>query len=319
MAQPPNTVSLPGWENIIAIPKGTPPTREQYREYYRARREHRRPDLPDTVTSEIERRSDIRRRIESSATPDTAKAWTGILTALDDAQDLFSLVAFGGRLAVRPLFRALHNSLTPATTAYLLHKLPLRVFLTRLLPGLGWILLGADILKLLTLLASILQPFFVARCHGFSKGLVGALPALMVGNAAKLVGHGITGLNPFSRAARLARATKFTGKLFRVGELLEIAQASKTLTGYGLTLGGIMGTVTEAAYALELAARGQPVSIGVPGGGRIALTGAFGTATASGSPGSLSTIYDAMAGMMSNPTNAAAARAKADALRQYGY
>lgn len=296
MAQPPNSVSLPGWENIIAIPKGTPPTKAQYREYYKAKREHRRPDLPDSVTSEIERRSDIRRRMESSATPETAKAWTGILTALDDAQDLFSLVAFGGRLLGKALPKVLG----------------------RIIPGLGWILLGADILKLLTLLATLLQPFFVAMCHGVTKGIAGALPALMVGNAAKLVGHGITGLNPFSRAARLARATKFTGKLFRVGELLEIAQASKTLTGYGLTLGGIMGTITESAYALELAARGQPISIAVPGGGRMSLTGQAGTATAPGSPKGLSTIYDAMATMMSSPADKAAAQAKADALRQYG-
>lgn len=293
---PPNTISLPGWDSIIAIPHGKPPTKAQYREYYAAKRQHRRPDLPQDVTAEIERRSDIRSRIQSSATPDTAQAWTKILTTLDDAQDLFSLVALAGRLFGRVAPKVLG----------------------RIIPGLGWILLGSDILKLLTLLASLLQPFFVAMCHGLSMGLSASLPALTIGNAAKLIGHGLTGLNPFSRAARLARQAKFTGKLFRMGEALEIAQAAKTLTGYGLTLGGIMGTITESAYALELAARGQPISIATPGGGRLALTGETGTATHAGSPAGLSKLYDAMGTMMINPADKAAAQAKADALRQYG-
>lgn len=291
------TISLPGWEGIIAIPHGDKPTREQIREYYTANRQHRQPHLQPAVVAEIERRRDIRQRIESSATPDTAKKWANVLTYLDDAQDLFSLVAFGGRVATRIMPR----------------------LLGRLIPGLGWVLLGADILKLLTLLAMILQPFFVGLCHGLRKGLFGALPPLVTGNAAKLIGLGITGLNPFSRRARLARAAKFAGRLFRLGEALEIAQAMKTLTGYGLTLGGIMGTITESAYALELAARGEPVSVVVPGGSRITLHQGDLTAYGAGSPKGLANIYRRIGDTMTDPRGRAQARANADALDSIGY
>lgn len=290
------TISLPGWESIISIPHGPKPTVEQVKEYYQAKRQHRPPNLSQDVTAEIERRKDIRDRIQSSATPETAKNWTNVLTWLDDAQDLFSLVAFGGRIAGKLMPR----------------------ILGRLIPGLGWILLGSDILKLLTLLATLLQPFFVAMCHGLKTGIFGALPPLVMGNAAKLIGHGLTGLNPFSRAARLARAAKFTGKLFRFGEALEMAQALKTLTGYGLTLGGIMGTITESAYALELAARGQPVSIAVPGGARLSLHQGDLTAYAPGSPKGLSNLYRKMADQMSRPADKAQALSNADVLERIG-
>jgi len=293
---PPSTISLPGWDSIIAMPHGTPPSKAQYQQYYRSKRAGTRPDLPDGVISEIERRSDIRNRIQSSTAPATAKAWTKVLTALDDAQDMFSLVAFGGRLA---------------------YKIAPKI-MGRFIPGLAWILVGQDILQLLTMLATILQPFFVAMCHGFSLGLVASLPALMIGNTAKIVGHRAVGLNPFRSMARFQRKQKFSGRLFRTGELLELAQVAKTITGYGLTLGGIMGTITESAYAIELALRGQPISIAVPGGARLALTGQTGTATAAGSPAALSSIYNAMGAMMLNPTDKAAARAKADALASYG-
>lgn len=292
---PPATISLPGWDSIVSIPRGPQPSRDQIKEYYRAQRQGRRPDLPQDVVDEIKRRRDIRERIQSSATPATAQHWTRVMTWLDDAQDLGSVAAFAGRVFYRAL---------PKIAG-------------RLLPVLGWVLLAGDILKLLTLAASIIQPFFVGLCHGLRTGLIGALPPLVMGNAAKLIGHSITGMNPFSRRARLARARRFGGRLFRAGELLELAQASKTLTGYGLTLGGIMGTITESAYAIELAIRGKPVEIAVPGGTRISLTGE--STLAPGSPTGLIALYEAIARNTADPNVAAGIRANADALRHVPY
>jgi len=313
-----STISLPGWDSIISIPQGEKPTRQQVTEYYQARSQHRQPNLSASVIDEIERRKDIRDRIQTSATPQTAQKWTNILTWLDDTQDLFSLVAFSGRFAVKTALRFLPR-VEGAFTPFLLAKNPLfKALVGRVIPYLGWVLIAADILKLLTLLATLIQPFFVAMCHGWSKGLFGAFPSLMMGNAAKLVGHGITGLNPFSKAARLARIDKFTGRMFRVGELLEIAQAMKTITGYGLTLGGIMGTLTESAYALELAARGQPVSIATPGGGRIFLHQGDLTAYSPGSAKGLSELYRKMGRTMTRPGDREQAEANANAIEQLG-
>lgn len=290
------SVSLPGWGDIISVPKGPKPTKDQIKEFYRARRAGSEPQLPEDVTEEIKRRRNIRDKIQSSAAPDTSRAWTNVMTWLDDTQDLFSLVAFGGRLAAR-----------------LMPKI-----MGRFIPGIGWVLLAADILKLLTMAAMIIQPFFVAMCHGWSKGVAGALPALMMGNAAKLKGHGIAGLNPFRRYAQQARIAKLGGRLFRVPELIEMAQAMKTITGYGLTLGGIMGTITESAYAIELATRGQPVEIRVDGGARVKLSGTDSTAYSPGSTNGLSGIYKIAATISSNPTDRAIAKSKADAYRQLG-
>lgn len=295
-AVPPGTVSLPGWRNIISIPGGAPPTKDEWRRYYQAQRTGRPPDLPPDRIAEIERRISIINSFKNSVTPSTGNAWTNILTWLDDTQDLFSLISIGGRLAAR---------LAPK-------------LLGRLIPGLGWVLLASDILKLLTMLSSIVQPFFVGLCHGWQKGVAAALPAALIGNAAKLLGHGWTGLNPFSRSAQLARVAKFGGKLFRVGEILEILQAMKTLTGYGLTLGAIMGTITQSAYALQLLLNGQPVDILVPGttGTRIGLT--TGTVYSSGSPQNLATLYSQIGAMTTNPIDRANANAHARALRQLG-
>lgn len=246
----PRTVNLPGWQDIISIPRGEKPTREQIREYYAARRAGRNPNLTADQIANIERRRSIRERIQSSAQPETAKNWGRVLTWLDDAQDLFSLLAFTGRFTTK---------LAPR-------------LLGRLIPGLGWVLLAGDILKLLTLISSLIAPFFVAACHGITTGILGGMPAMMMGNAAKLLGHGITGLNPFSRAARLARAAKFSGRLFRFGEILEMAQAAKTLTGYGLTLGGLVGMVQEVFYGAALQLRGEKVELRLPGGQQIQVS-----------------------------------------------
>lgn len=268
----PNAVNLPGWRDIIAIPRGDPPTKDQIREYYAAKRQGRAPTLSPDDVANIEQRRSRRERMMSSAAPETARNWGKVLTWLDDAQDLFSLIAFGGRLALK---------LTPADaywaaigvmkgtrwTAAIAPRI-----LGRLIPGLGWALLAADILKLLTMLSSLIAPFFVATCEGFVMGALGAMPAMMMGNAAKLIGHGITGLNPFSRAAQLKRVAKFGGKLFRFGEMLEIAQAAKTLTGYGLTLGGLVGTFQEIFYGAALQLRGEQVDIRLPGGKQLIVS-----------------------------------------------
>lgn len=289
-------ISIPGWRSIISMPKGPKPTRAQYRAYYAARRSKLRPELPEDVVGEIERRMDMREKIKTSTMPTVAQGWARVMTWVDDTQDLFSLLTFGGRLAIRWLPK----------------------ILGRFIPYLGWVLLASDILRLLTLLGGIIQPFWITHCLGFSKGAASVIPSLVMGNAAKLIGHRLTGNNPFGRLARLKRAKKFVGKLFRVGEFIEMAQALKTITGYGLTLGSLMGAVGEAAYGAELAIRGEPVSIRVQGGASIALNHSDGGAYAPGSPGGLSKIYRAYGQMLASPEARAQANARADALEGIG-
>lgn len=269
---PTSAITLPGFKDIISIPRGDPPTKDQLQEYYAARRAGRPPNLtPDQITN-IERRRSIREKIQSSPQPETARNWAKVLTWLDDAQDLFALVAFGGRLAATlgglKFGGTLGGKLVGLQVA---GRIAPRI-LGRMIPGLGWVLLAGDILKLLTLISSLIAPFFVAACHGLSTGALGAMPSLMMGNALKLAGHGITSLNPFSRVARLRRVARFGGRLFRFGEMIEIAQAMKTLTGYGLTLGGLVGMFQEIYYGAALQLRGERVDIRLPGGQQIQIS-----------------------------------------------
>lgn len=287
------TISLPGWRDIISIPHAPPPTPDEYREYRDAAKRQRPPNLTTDRIDEIERRRAIRSRIQESTTPQTARRFQNILTWLDDAQDMFAILTVAGRLAARAFPK----------------------ILARLIPGLAWVLLAADILKLLTLLTSIIQPFFVALCDGWRRGLIGGLPPLLLGNAAKLIGHGITGLNPFSRAARLARQAKFAGRLLRAGELLELAQAMKTLTGYGLTLGGIMGTITEIGYAIEMLIRGQGVEIAVSGPTQTRIRLADGTTYHAARPHVLASTLEHVARTHADPTIKELAAYKARTLR----
>lgn len=290
------TISLPGWEDIISIPHGPKPSKAELSEYYKAKAAKRAANIPPDRIAEIERRNSTRQRMLSSTIPAEAQKWGNVLTWLDDAQDLFSLVTVGGRIAVRAAPKALG----------------------RFIPGLGWVLLAADILKLLTLLASLAQPFFVGMCAGWRKGTAAAIPALAMGNALKLMGHGIASLNPFSRASILARQAKFAGKLFRVGEMLEFAQAMKTLTGYGLTLGGIMGTIYETSYAIELFLRGGKVNIRAGGSSNAQISLSDGTAYGGGSPAGMAKIYSKLADTITDPTSKANAKARAQQLADIG-
>ena len=58
----PNTVSLPGWDDVIHLAPRVEPTTAQRTEYYAARRENRAPNIPADVGAEIARRRDVAQR-----------------------------------------------------------------------------------------------------------------------------------------------------------------------------------------------------------------------------------------------------------------
>jgi len=140
--------------------------------------------------------------------------------------------------------------------------------LGRLIPGLGWILLAADLINLLSYLGIAGMAGYGVACFGPGKGLAGlAAPLIMRGTG--LLGPcgirekvtAIGELNPFSmtrtaaRQARLARATP------SLGNLLEVLQTTDQFWGVGLSFGAIVGAFTEGAYAAELQARGERASL----------------------------------------------------------
>ena len=112
----PNTVSLPGWDEVIHLTPRTPVTDADRREYYSAQRARRPADLSVDTATEIERRRARARQMASSSSPAYSAAFGQMLTALDNVQDFTTTVATLGRVALWPAIRTL-EAITPRFAA----------------------------------------------------------------------------------------------------------------------------------------------------------------------------------------------------------
>jgi hypothetical protein len=137
--------------------------------------------------------------------------------------------------------------------------------LGRLVPILGPILLAADILKLLTWLGLMFFPAYAAICAGVNAGIsAAALPVgqAMLGKRAGKARVGVLGkLNPFSMTARLNRTETLRSWKPSIYNLMEVAQTTDSLFGVGVSFGGLVGLVSEAAFSTEAARRGHAVRV----------------------------------------------------------
>jgi hypothetical protein len=135
----------------------------------------------------------------------------------------------------------------------------------RLIPFVGWALLAADLLNVLSLLGMLAMPAYAALCKGPDEALVAGVPVAVFKNGLKRETWKMHNLNPFSRTARAARAARAVGRLPTISNLLEVAQTTENLFGIGITLGGLTGAMMEAAYAVQRAARGEATSLNFSG------------------------------------------------------
>lgn len=76
-----NTVSIPGWEDVVHLTPRYEPTTQDRAEYWAARRERRPANLTAEARDAIEARIAIAQRIASSSAPPYANAWAQMLTA----------------------------------------------------------------------------------------------------------------------------------------------------------------------------------------------------------------------------------------------
>lgn len=129
-------------------------------------------------------------------------------------------------------------------TALYLAKPLLKRAPLRFIPGLGWILLANDILNLSTALISI-----PLGGRSFKRASLDAL-----------------GKTAFIRKRTVIEATNFlTGRIPWLSAILQGAQASETLTGYGLSLGGIMGFAVDGFWGGLRFLQGKAITLqGVP-------------------------------------------------------
>jgi hypothetical protein len=170
-----------------------------------AHRYAQRRGLPSPLTSEQLKTLAYKKvrflRALASPTPTWFKSIAAVATAMDNVEDGLVTLAVLGRLG------------SWAT----------KKVISREIPGLGWVMLGADILNFFNLIS---WATFAAK--GSKRELESAAER-----------------NPFHKKAKVRRAMKLKRTWPSIGEALEIAQTCDQLFGYGLCLGGILGMLTD--------------------------------------------------------------------------
>ena len=117
-----------------------------------------------------------------------------------------------------------------------------RILGKALLGPVGWIMTAADVLNVLMTL-----------------GRLGINP--MLGNR---LGDAVTDLNPFSRTAKIKRATRITKPFPTVGNMIEVAQTTDNVFGIGLCLGPIVGFMQDVVAGTVRTLMGQKVAVSKP-------------------------------------------------------
>jgi len=278
-------IPVPGWDEVIHLRPRPQITPEMRRAHYEARRRGAPSPLAPELQFEIQRRAEQARSIQNSPTPEYARAYGQVLTAVDNVQDLLTTLATAGRFALAGTASVL-DRLAPRFGAFALEgaeraalaaaagpfarqaaaRLGLGLgaqTLGRILPILGPLLLAADILRLLAWLGMLMFPAYAALCQGAREaGAAAALPAaqaLLSKRAAKRAVSNLGRVNPFSREARLNRGQQARSWRPTIYNLLEVAQTTDALFGVGLSFGAIVGLVSDSAFGLEQQARGVDV------------------------------------------------------------
>jgi hypothetical protein len=150
-----------------------------------------------------------------SPTPKVIRAFGSYATMIDNAQDTLVTASILGRIAMKVFPKMMR----------------------RAVPVVGWAMLGADILNVMSLFA--LVPF--------------------LSKAAKRGHFSWSGLNPWSKEAKLARAAKMMKWIPSYGDILQALQVSDSVCGFGICLGPIVGFMQDYFWGTCRTAFGQPV------------------------------------------------------------
>jgi len=195
-----SVVNIPGFNDIIHIlPKPQITDYEMTAHKWAIQRGLPSPLTPDQLQTLYYKKLRFLRALRE-ASPEWVRTVGAVFTSLDNIEDALVTVSVFGKIAVK---------LAPR-------------LLGRLVPGLGWVLLGADILNALNLMAW----------------------ASFAGKGGKRRAEDWAGKNPFHAKSKAARALRLKKTIPTFGEYLEILQTTDQLFGVGLCLGGLMGLVT---------------------------------------------------------------------------
>jgi hypothetical protein len=175
-----------------------------------------------------------------------------------------AIAALADRAALAATIRGVESQAAKlaasAAFRYALLGLGSRIAL-KLIPVVGWVVLVGDLLNLMSLLFSLATPIYALLCAGPRAALAGGMPAVVFKRALKAEAWTMASLNPFSRQARSARALRSAGRLPTFSNLIEVAQVTDSLYGFGLSLGGLVGLMQESVYAALGLASGKNVVV----------------------------------------------------------
>lgn len=91
------TISIPTWDDVIHLTPRPTITPEMRAAHYSALKQGLPSPLDPTLQDEIARRGRRARQMQSSASPEYAKAYGQVMTAIDNVQDLLTTVTTTGR------------------------------------------------------------------------------------------------------------------------------------------------------------------------------------------------------------------------------
>lgn len=198
-----NTINIPGFSDVIHIvPKARITAEERAAHLWATKRGLPSPLTPPQIQTMQYKKFRFLKAL-ASASPTWMKNYGAVATMLDNVEDALVTVVVLGRIAAKIAPR----------------------LLGRLIPGLGWVLLGSDILNA----ANIISWVSFAAMKG------------------KRNMEGLAERNPFHAKAAANRALKLKRGVPTFGEILEVLQTTDQLFGVGLCLGGLMGIVTDTA------------------------------------------------------------------------
>jgi hypothetical protein len=154
-------------------------------------------------------------KILESPSPEWYNKISTVMTWIDDVQDTMSVVY--------PVLSVLG-------------KVAPKVF-GKLIPVIGWIGLGYDLLNL--------------------ANAVGRAPLTFMKSKREVCK--LKKRNPFSKVSRLENVGKIRNYKPGVADLIQVAQVTDQFTGFGLSLGGIMGAITGSVFGAYKYLNGEPV------------------------------------------------------------
>jgi hypothetical protein len=260
-ARLPRVVEIPAWDDVLHITPRLSLTEQQRTEFYAARRQGRAANLQPEVIQEIERRRQRADSMRRSAQPEFDRAWGSVMTAIDNVQDFLAALSVFGRIALRagPAIAGLLPE-TLAGALRLAAGLAPRAAL-RFVPGLGAIILAAELLSLVMMIGQFAFPAWLLLCAGPRQALRAGVGTALTNVAFRSITKNLArgSAKGLFWTARAPVTTRGISGL--IGAALVIGQTTDQLFGYGISLGPIVGTTMGTAYGLEARARGEQIEL----------------------------------------------------------